>query len=117
MMKRNDIADIREKIFFQNYENLFNVYGTSDGDYFYNILRKVNIPTEIGESHYENYMVKRGDTWTLLAYKFYGDVKLWWMLCVVNNIQNPLEFPTPGTALKVLSNDTVQSVLTAIRSA
>lgn len=115
-MKRNDITDIQEKIFFQNYENLFNVYGTTDGDYFYNILRKVNIPTEIDNQYYDEYVVRPGDTWTGLAYTFYDDVKLWWIICLANNIQNPLEFPIAGTLLRILTPDLTQSILMTIRS-
>lgn len=115
-MKRNDIADIQEKIFFQNYENLFNVYATADGDYFYNILRKVNIPEEVGAQYYNSYTVAPGDTWTLIAYNFYSDVKLWWIVCAANNIQNPLKMPKAGTVLKVLNATTTQSILTSIRS-
>lgn len=115
-MKRNDITDIQEKIFFQNYENLFNVYGTTDGDYFYNILRKVNIPTEIDNQYYDEYVVAAGDTWTGLAYNFYDDVKLWWIICLANNIQNPLEFPTAGTLLRIITPELTQNILMTIRS-
>ncbi len=114
-MKRNDIADIKEKIFFQNYENLFKVYGTTDGDYFYNILRKVNIPDEVDSRFFFNYTVKPGDTWTLLAHNVYSDVKLWWIICVANNIQNPLLFPEPGTVLRIFTPDITQNILTTIK--
>jgi len=115
-MKRNDIADIQEKIFFQNYESLFNVYGTTDGDYFYNILRKVNVPKELDSRYYSDYTVAVGDTWTLLAYTFYNDVKLWWLICIANNIQNPLEFLKAGTLLKILTPEITQNILTTIKS-
>ena len=115
-MKRNDITDIQEKIFFQNYENLFNVYGTSDGDYFYNILRKVNIPEDIDKGYYTDYVVKPGDTWTLLAYNFYTDVKLWWIICLANNVRNPLLFPTPGKVLRIFTSEITQNILMTVRS-
>lgn len=115
-MKRNDITDIQEKIFFQNYENLFNVYGTSDGDYFYNILRKINIPTDIDKSYYTDYVSKPGDTWTLIAYNFYSDVKLWWIVCMANDIQNPLLFPEAGTVLKIFTPEVTQNILMTVRS-
>ena len=115
-MKRNELNDIREQIFFQNYENLFNVYKTTEDDYFYNILRKINIPKEINTNYYSEYIVRPGDTWTLLAYMFYDDVKLWWLICSANNIQNPLQFPRVGYKLKILSSDTVQNILVNVRS-
>lgn len=115
-MKRNDITDIQEKIFFQNYENLFNVYATTDGDYFYNVLRKVNLPEELDSRYYSEYIVEPGDTWTLLAYNLYDDVKLWWIICLANSIQNPLEFPEVGTKLRLLTSSVVQNILMTIRS-
>lgn len=110
-MKRNDIQDIQEQIFFQNYENLFNVYATTNGDYFYNLIRKINIPDDIGSQHYRIYTVLEGDTWTLLAHRFFGDVKLWWIICLANGIQNPLLFPEAGTNLKIFTNSVVQNIL------
>ena len=113
-MRRNDIPDIKEKVFFQNYENLFNVYSTDDGDYFYNILRKVNVPDEIGSGYYTDYIVKAGDTWTLLAHRFFGDVKLWWIICLANGIENPLLLPEAGYKLKIFTNSVVQNILMGI---
>jgi nucleoid-associated protein YgaU len=114
-MKRNDITDIKEKIFFQNYENLFNVYLTADSIPYYNITRKVNIPQDMSSRYYSAYVVEYGDTWTGLSHKFYNDVKLWWIICCANNIQNPLSFPESGTVLNILNVDIVQSILSTIR--
>lgn len=113
-MKRNDIPDVQSKIFFQNYENLFNVY-TNGSDYYYNILRKVNIPSEVSSAYSDDYIVEHGDTWTGLAYKFYNDVKLWWIICIANNIQNPMSFPEPGVVLNILKEETVRYILSLIR--
>ena len=115
-MKRNSVPDIKEKIFFQNYENLFNVYETSDGDYYYNILRTINLPDDMGTSYYDMYTVVPGDTWTLLSHVYYGDVKLWWVICIANRIANPLLLPVPGTKLRILTPNVVQQILTKIRS-
>lgn len=114
-MKRNDINDIQEKIFFQNYENLFNVYATTDGDYFYNILRKVNIPKDISSEYYNDYIVRPGDTWTLIAHSYYNDVKLWWLICIANGIQNPLSFPKVGVPIKLFTPTIAQTILMAVR--
>lgn len=116
-MKRNDITDIKEKIFFQNYENLFNVYETDDGDYYYNITRKVNIPDDLSPQLFQLYIVVKGDTWTGLAHRFYGDVRLWWVICATNQIANPLSLPEAGQMLKVLGSDMVQPILSKIKDA
>lgn len=114
-MKRNQIPDIKEKIYFQNYENFFNVYESSDNNYYYNILKKINIPEDIDTKFYYDYTVKVGDTWTLISYNQYKNVKLWWIICIANNIQNPLDLPVAGTRLKLLTPDIIQTILSEIR--
>lgn len=114
-MKRNDLKDIGHDIFFQNYENLFNVYQRDNGEYFYNITRKLNIPAEIREAYYKDYVVKYGDSWTGIAFKMFNDVKLWWIICATNNIIDPLGFPEPGYILKILDKDIVRGILAMIR--
>ena len=113
-MKRNDLTDI-DNLYFQNYENLFNVYKTSDGGYYYNISRTLNIPTEISKQYCQEYVTKYGDTWTGMAYALYNDVKLWWIICIANGIRNPLLFPEPGTKLFILDTSVVQNILMTIR--
>ncbi len=116
-MKRNDIVDVDSKIYFQNYENLFNVYSDNVGNYFYNISRKVNIPDELDPETYETYTIEAGDTWTALSYMYYGSVHLWWILLAANSNQNPLALPVPGVSIRVLNPSVVQSILVSIRSA
>jgi len=115
-MKRNDIPDINTKIFSQNYENLFNVYEDDDGNYHYNINRKVNIPEELNPESYGDYVLKAGDTWTALAHIYYGDVRLWWIITAANPDQNPVLLPVPGEVIRLLDPEVVQYILSTIRS-
>ena len=116
-MKRNDITDIDVKIFFQNYENLFNVYEDVDGNYFYNINRKVNVPEQLSPDSYEDYVLQVGDTWTTLAHLYYSDVRLWWIILASNPEQNPVLLPVPGEIIRMLNPNVVQIILSSIRSA
>ena len=43
----------------------------------------------------------------LIAWKYYRDVSLWWVIAEFNNIFNPLEIPT-GTTLRIPAYDRVQ---------
>ena len=116
-MKRNDITDINSKIFFQNYENLFNVYETDEGDYYYNISRKIIVPEQLNPTTYNDYVLKAGDTWTTLAHVYYGDVRLWWILTATNPEQNPVLLPVAGEIIRVLTPEVVQTILSKIGSA
>lgn len=43
----------------------------------------------------------------LIAWKYYQDVRLWWVIAEFNNINNPLEIPE-GTTLRIPSYERVQ---------
>ena len=45
-----------------------------------------------------------GDDLTLLAYKLFGDAKLWWVLADFNDIIDPTLELTPGVVLRAPSN-------------
>lgn len=47
-----------------------------------------------------------GDRLDLLAYRYYGDCALWWVIAEANDIANPLRI-TVGTRLRVPSRSTV----------
>ena len=43
----------------------------------------------------------------LIAWKFYRDVRLWWVIAEFNNIDNPLEI-LPGTTLRIPAYERIQ---------
>ncbi len=43
----------------------------------------------------------------LIAYQYYGDVRLWWIIAEFNNIGNPLEIKS-GTILRIPTYERVQ---------
>ena len=43
----------------------------------------------------------------LIAWKYYRDVSLWWVIAEFNNISNPLEIPA-GTTLRIPAYERVQ---------
>lgn len=49
----------------------------------------------------DEYLVTiEGDTLDAIAFRKYGDSKLWWVIADVNNIENPLIIE-PGTSLLI----------------
>lgn len=96
-------------------ENLFNVYNNGS-NYFYNLIGTVNIPQDLDAETYVDYTVPANNMpWTLISYKVYSTIDLWWLICSINNIKDPTKFPTAGTVLKVLTPDYVSSILEAIK--
>lgn len=95
----------------QNYDNIFSVAMDEDGYYYYNLLRVVNFPVDMAASAFKYYTSVTNDTWPLIAWKHYSDVKLWWIVCAANQIQNPAEHPVPGTKLKIIEISAIKNLL------
>lgn len=112
--KQNNISDLPSLDAYA-FENIFNVYREKDV-YFYNLLKTVNFPQSIDSSFYSNYTVPFDNiTWTNISFIHYHTTNLWWLICSVNNIQNPVEFPKAGTVLKILNPEVVTSVVKTIK--
>lgn len=113
-MKANDIPNIQYKLKFSNLENIFNVYSEADGQYYYNILKTINIPKDMDGSYFDYYVVQTNDIWPTIAYKAYKNVVLWWLVCAANQIIDPTSIPIPGTVLKIIKSQYVSEILTQI---
>jgi hypothetical protein len=115
-LKANDIPNIQYKVPSTNLETIFNVYENDDDNqkYFYNILKTVNIPKDLNPDFYDFYTVKFGDVWPNIAWTFYGNVNLWWLICVTNQIQNPTSFPKPGLIIKIIKTPYITEILNRI---
>ncbi len=111
-MKQGQIADLPILTDY-DYENIFSVY-KEDDKYFYNLLATTSFPDDLDPSFYTLYEVTGSDIWPLISYRQYGTIKLWWLICSVNNIINPLIMPPAGTKLKMLNSDAVNEVLKTI---
>lgn len=114
-MKQNDITDITYTLSPQQYENIFNVYEAADVGYIYNLLRTINFPTDINSDVYNTYIIEPLDTWPLISWKLYNSIFLWWSICSLNNITNPLDMPVAGTEIKVLKPMYLQNILNSIK--
>jgi len=115
-MKQNDIDDINvRQLQAQNLENLFNVFTDEDNNYYYNIMKSVHFPDDLNPHIYIDYVTKQKDTWPLISWKHYRNVKLWWIICAINRIDNPVAIIKPGNVIKILRSEYVKSVLAELR--
>lgn len=113
-MKITDIKDKTVEITSENYENIFNVYTDENAFYYYNLLKKVDFPTDLDPEVYDYYETPTVDTYPNIAYKFYNSVTLWWIICAANQIDNPMEQPAAGTLLKIIKPFYVKTILTKL---
>jgi hypothetical protein len=83
------------------------IHKTSSGKRYY----KGKIYPDIPYSDTDEYIITTiGDRLDSIAYSYYNDAELWWVISVANNnITNGSMFPIPGTQLRVPTN--INSVL------
>ncbi len=113
-MKHNEIQDLT-KLNIENLENIFNVYQDENGMYFYNLLQTISFPENLPLNLFTPYTIGHGDSWTLISYKTLKNTGLWWMICLVNNIINPVISPIPGETIKIPIPAVIKEILTQMR--
>lgn len=116
-INKKDIGLVLDK---NDLANFFNIaYDEINKRYIFSLNKSIYIQEydTIYQSYYTSYTIQEKDTWTLISYKFYNTIELWWLICKVNGISNPLnEDPIPGNIIKILNTDITESIMTQIRS-
>ena len=96
------------------YENIFKVAKT-DKFFFYNIIKKISIPEDIQSDIYYEIRINSNKPWTTLSNEIYGTQDLWWLICLVNSIYNPINNPTLGEVYKIIKPDYINPILVEIK--
>jgi hypothetical protein len=80
------------------------IYKTIDNKPYY----KGKLYPDIPYTDTDDYVITTiGDRLDLLAYSYYNDPELWWVISVANNhITKGSMFPTPGLQLRIPTNIT-----------
>lgn len=116
-MKQNNISEL-PKLEHAHLQKLFNVYQTETGEYYYNILNTVNFNSNnIAAYMYFDHTVVHKEPYTIISYKHYNTIHLWWLVAAFNGISDPTQFPAPGSVLKILAPNYISNVLTQISKA
>lgn len=110
---QNDISDLPNLEMYR-YENIFKVY--EDNFYFYNILKKVTIPDDINNEYFFTYVLQSNIPLTTLSYQAYGTTYLWWLICIVNKIQNPNDTQLIGKTLKIIKKEYIRPIMDSIKT-
>lgn len=112
-MKKIDLSELSNSIY--KYENYFNIYETSEGLRFFNLLRNLAIFPSNNSQVEEEYLTKSQETWYSISYDFYGTMNLWWLICLYNQISNPVEPINKDKTLKLLKPEYVGLVLSELQ--
>ena len=97
------------------FEQVFKMY-KQDGFYAYNIIKTIEFPDELDPLIFDNISIDGEVPWTTISQKLYGTIRLWWLLCLVNKIMNPVVLPTPGIIIKVIKPNYLKTVIDQIVS-
>lgn len=75
---------------------------TQQGKPYWKAKAYPNIPTSESDVYV---IISAGDRLDLLAFQYYGDATLWWIIAMANNnATNGFMFPEPGTQLRIPTN-------------
>lgn len=96
------------------YENIFRVYKNNGTQYFYNIIQALHLPDQIDSTKVYYTVVKENEPWTMISFKAYKTIELWWLICLLNKIDNPLKFPETGTTVRLLKPQYLSEVFNEI---
>jgi hypothetical protein len=97
------------------FENFLRIYLTKDNQFYYNLLTtQVAFEGELDTSTFYYINVTKSIPWTTVSYNEYRNMNLWWLIMAVNKIKNPMEYPKPGTQLKILYPQYVRYVVDQI---
>lgn len=113
-MRQNDITNL-PKLPSETFENIFDVYQEESGMYYYNLLQTLVFPKNLPPGAFVGYNVVPGDSWPFISYKNYNTTKLWWLVLLANEIDNPTVFPKPGTVLLIPNETVTKTVLAQIK--
>jgi hypothetical protein len=95
---------------------LFNILEDEDGVKLQNVWRSYSLNPDVAEETYffTGYNMNDDDWWDNISFSAYDTPLLWWILCVVNNIQNPFEEVNPGQETNILRDNYIYQVIKEI---
>jgi len=114
-MYQNEIEEL-PRLPEDKLENIFNIYLNEDNRYFYNLLQNISFPENLPDGLFLTYTVTPGDTLPFISYKVFGTINLWWVICLINKIDNPTVQLEAGTLLKILKESTLRALIQEINS-
>ena len=61
--------------------------------------------------NYKTYEISNDDWWDNVGYDYYNTVLLWWLIPLINEIQNPFEDVEPGENLRTLKKEYIPIIM------
>jgi hypothetical protein len=121
MTKQYQLNDVTTKLNKRSLANTFNVYSkdvNGSPQYYYNVLNGLSLAglENVSRMDYSEYQVRQDDSWSTISWRSYGTIRLWWLICKFNGIDDPMVEPEVGDILRVPNARIVDSVISAMRA-
>lgn len=116
-MKLNDFNNYKNSLNSSTLEQMFNVYVDKDDFAKYNLNSTLVMsdPFNVSLSNFKIYIPKANDTLMSIAYKTYGDIRLYWLIAKLNGIKIIKNYKlTTNHPLLLLDKDTVNLILSKL---
>ena len=111
MQYQHDI-EVLSKLDNYALENIFPVDQDANTYYYYNLLNKISFPDDLNKSLYTIENINFNQPLTTISFNHYGTIKLWWLILIVNKIQNP--FISGVHPVKVIKYEYLDTILNLI---
>jgi hypothetical protein len=98
------------------YEKIFKLYKTGENQYFYNLMQSIFLPDKIDETVLMYMTMKSSEPWTMVSFKAYKTIELWWLILLTNKVYNPFEMPKEGTVIKLIKPEYIPIILKEINA-
>lgn len=93
-------------------EKIFKLYKTENNQYFYNITKTINIDyNNLNPNTFYTKNVSHKMPWTSISFDEYKTIYLWWLICIINGIDNPVKYAEVGSTIKILKPEFVNILL------
>ena len=79
------------------------------------IIKKITIPKDIQSEIFYEIRINSNKPWTTLSNDIYGTQDLWWLICLLNEVYNPINNPKLGNVYKIIKPDFVSTILKEIK--
>lgn len=113
-----DYKEIRNRR-LHNFSQLqgFNIL-KDGGDYFFNIFEGYKISEEVkdNEDWIVYHTVEHNDWWDTIAYKYYENENLWWIVALTNDVINPFEELNEGDYIKIIDRRWLYNIVKEVKS-
>lgn len=95
----------------------FNILNDND-DHLYNIFINYEINTSVkdNDDYISYYDVDYNDWWENIAFQYYQNENLWWMVALTNDVVNPFEELNEGDSIKLIDRRWTYNIVKEVKA-